>query len=816
MLLNRRGDEPTLEDLFNKLEKIFLVSKEDDRSPAVSYLLGVMYEEGLGTMIDHVRARSCYEQAGNKGFPQAWTRLGLLYLDESNHKEALQLFTRAHENHDVIATLNIGIIYANGGRGIEKNIAKAHWYFEQAGNKQNVLALKHNAQLYKAENNYFQVIELHKAAADLGDAEALFELGKYYELGGIPNVQVDNLTALNYYNDAASRRHSEARKKIITMCLDGRAQAADIKFALGLMEKFLQHGNAAEIAQIKPRFAEVANSYGQILQFGQNGVKIDIYQAIRYYKKSHELGNTYAAYALGCIYQSGADPSKKEADIISHLLRGRSGNLDANTRLMKIWKAQAFNSNNAEAHFRLGECYEQGEQPAPQNNLIALKHYTNANLSYPPHPEARKKIIAMCLDGRATAIGPRYALDLMEQILQSGTATEIAQLKSHFAEAASSYGQMLQFGTYEIKVDINQAITYYKKSDEHGGSYAPYALGYIYQSRIQYPSKDEMDIVIDCYLRARQRGYGEANKLLMEIWNTRASKNDAEAHFRLGECYELGLTYAQSNNGTALNHYQAAANGLHLEAREKIIAMCLDGRAERASIAYALDLMEGLLQRGTEEEIAKIKPRFAALASSYGKQLQFGTHGMKIAISQALYYYRKADDYGDSYAPFAIGNICQSGVDASKGMDAYAYYERAHQRGNGLAESCMKSIREKIAEREKHTEFQLLAETRSKEIDKAPKKTSNPTVLTFANGKTIPLPFKKQAVTVVQTDVKSTHTTNPGKKIKLTLKKAQITQPEQEINLRKTPNSGEIYTVTNKKIRLLISETENQKGGMPT
>jgi len=728
MLFEHEGDELTLEKLFEVLNKSWLQTREHESSGATAYFLGVMYEKGFGTMMDHCRASVLYEQAGERGIAQGWTNLGLLQLNEYQHAKALNSFKKAHDDGDSNGTLNIGVIYAKGGPGIEKNLALAHEYFEIAGNKQNVLALKNNAQMYKAENNYFQAIELNSKAAELGDANAMFELGTYYERG-LPNVQIDNLAALKYFVKAAELGYPEARIKIVAMCLDGRAKMADRKFALDLMEKLLKHGTAEEVAKIRPQFAQDASLYGQALQLG-HGVYTDIYQALRYYKKADTLGNSYAAYAIGCIYQSGIDPSKKEADIIECLMRARKEHPDANTRLIKIWNHRALSSMDSEANFRLGECYELGFPGVSKNNMLAFNYYVLANHS--DHPEAKKKLLAMCLDGRAEAVDIKQTLTLMEEFIKTGNTEVATQLKSRYAFSASSYAERLQFGRDNSKPDIDQAIYYYKKSDEYGGFFAPYALGCIYHSKTQRPSNEELKVIVEYFLRARERNYQEANKPLMSIWTNQAYAGNTEAQFRLGECYELGLPGAQLNNLMALQCYDSAASKSHPEARKRILAMCLDGRAEQSGIEFALGLMEKRLQNGNMEEIAKLKPRFATLASSYAKKFQFGTDGFTIDISRALQYYEKADEHGDAYAPFAIGHIYEA--DPSRNVsDARPYFERAHRRGNQLAQGRLESIQNRIAEQTKRAEIE----------QQSLRKVSNSTLLNLGGGQKVRLTLKK-------------------------------------------------------------------------
>lgn len=86
--------------------------------PAGSYLLGQLYEQGLGVQQDHVEAARQYRVAASQGYPAAQTSLGKMYLQgsglESDPLLAKEWLLKAARQKETEALLYLGEISERG------------------------------------------------------------------------------------------------------------------------------------------------------------------------------------------------------------------------------------------------------------------------------------------------------------------------------------------------------------------------------------------------------------------------------------------------------------------------------------------------------------------------------------------------------------------------------------------------------------------------------------------------------------------------------------------------------------------------------
>lgn len=158
-----------------------------------------------------------------------------------------------------------------------------------------------------------------RSAADVGDAEASYELGKTYSRG--EGVEQSDTRALEWWRKSASQHHVPAYMQIANAYRFGNGVPRDAGEAMVWLTKAAEAGDLKaqnillEITGSEKRFEtllaraedghpafqiEVADSY----RFGIDVPK-DIDLAIRMYERAAAGKNDYAAYALGKIYADG-------------------------------------------------------------------------------------------------------------------------------------------------------------------------------------------------------------------------------------------------------------------------------------------------------------------------------------------------------------------------------------------------------------------------------------------------------------------------------------------------------------------------------
>lgn len=177
--------------------------------PEGAFYLGRLFELGLGTDQDEMRAANLYSAAAEAGSAKAQARLGLMYHEGRvllrDYSEGTRLICAAADAGDPDGLLNCGIAYQLG-RGVELDLDKAKALWEQSAAKDNVLALNVLGQTALDAGDLAGAVENFKRAADLGNAGGMYEYSKLLSVGSEPNM----IEAYAYANLAVVRGLAEA------------------------------------------------------------------------------------------------------------------------------------------------------------------------------------------------------------------------------------------------------------------------------------------------------------------------------------------------------------------------------------------------------------------------------------------------------------------------------------------------------------------------------------------------------------------------------------------------------------------------------
>lgn len=97
--------------------------------------LAIIYTRGGENEINYNKALALLSEASESN-PEALNNLGVFYANgfgvDQNSKKALELYNKAANRGSATAMYNIGISYFNGINGLEKDKAKARYWFEKA------------------------------------------------------------------------------------------------------------------------------------------------------------------------------------------------------------------------------------------------------------------------------------------------------------------------------------------------------------------------------------------------------------------------------------------------------------------------------------------------------------------------------------------------------------------------------------------------------------------------------------------------------------------------------------------------------------
>jgi len=300
-------------------------------------LLGSL-NETAGNIKD---ALSWYQLSASEGCPKAINFLGRLYLNAKGVKEdkarALELFISAVEGGDVEACYNAGLCFEQGiatNRGRDEKIARKLYqrgaslghglcmctlgYLQlkdaigmlQALNPSSGAAAYSSSDLFsKSRLSQADVVvfnELTKTgikwlrmAAEQGECEASFQLGRVYEQGlGVP---LDLIAACDQYKHAAALGHADAAYRAANILYSGRGlnvcSNSDMHSACSMYLQAAQGGVAAAM-----------NAYALLLEDGRAtyNQQPDLLEAAKWYHASVAAGDTNAPSNLALLLSTGA------------------------------------------------------------------------------------------------------------------------------------------------------------------------------------------------------------------------------------------------------------------------------------------------------------------------------------------------------------------------------------------------------------------------------------------------------------------------------------------------------------------------------
>ena len=168
----------------------FLEHSSNMGSGYASYILGLLYENGVTVEKDFDKAASFYLKSDEQGISHGLNRLGQCYENglgtNVDYEKAVSFYKKAAEKGNAYALCNIGVCYLKK-HGVPKDMEKAIDYFKQSAEKDNPRALCNLGIFYASghgvERNEKMAFDLIKKSADLGDKIAMKQLADLYEKG---------------------------------------------------------------------------------------------------------------------------------------------------------------------------------------------------------------------------------------------------------------------------------------------------------------------------------------------------------------------------------------------------------------------------------------------------------------------------------------------------------------------------------------------------------------------------------------------------------------------------------------------------------
>ncbi len=339
MYLNGNGTEINVPKAASLLEKA-----AQQGNPDAAYQLGYIYSSEKYNLTDiqksnkhYVCALSGYEKSEKENVnATAEYRVGLIYLNglgvDKNIEKAINWLEKSALNGNSSASYRLAVLY-DKGIDVTQNTDKALYYYRLAVIK------NHPYAHYKLGNIAFEkcqinnAIECFEQAAEKNISHAWYKLGQIYfnEEYGVLDTEKANVcyskALQQYISDYEESPDDFTAYRIGQMYLNAQGTEQNIRESITWFEKSVQQGNHDAAYQLgyiykiesygvkndelsnkyfssalsyylnefskNPTDGNLAMRIGSFYHYGL-GVEHDIEKAIRWYKKSVELGNQKA------------------------------------------------------------------------------------------------------------------------------------------------------------------------------------------------------------------------------------------------------------------------------------------------------------------------------------------------------------------------------------------------------------------------------------------------------------------------------------------------------------------------------------------
>ena len=342
--------------------------------------------------------------------------------------------------------------------------------------------------------------------------------------------------------------------------------------------------------------------------------------------------------------------------------------------------AAAAEQGDAEAQFKLGEMYREG-QGVPQDDEAAVKWYALA--ADQGHAKARTNLGWMYKEGR----GVRQDDEEAVKWFRLAAAQE-------YARAQAFLGVMYRDGR-GVRQDDGEAVKWFRLAAEQGDAIGQFYLGWMYENGYGVPKDDEE--AVKWYRLAAEQGNADAQNNLGVMYEkgrgVRQDDEEAVKWYRLAA--EQGDATAQNNLGLMYEY----GRGVRQDDEEAVKWYRLAAEQGNASGQFYLGWMydKGRGVRQDDEEAVKWY-RLAAEQGRAAAQTNLGFmydegRGVPRDDEEAVKWYRLAAEQGSATAQNNLGLMYREGEGVRQDDEmAVKWFRLAAEQGHADAQSNLERL----------------------------------------------------------------------------------------------------------------------------
>ena len=522
------------------------------------------------------------------------------------------------------------------------------------------------------------------AAAESGDADAQYELGKHYYNGEGVTKNLDK--AFKWVKLAADKDHTKAQFMLGYCYYKGNGVTQDYKEAVKWFKLAADKGdadaqdmlgycyykgngvdkNSAEAVKwfrlaAEQGLSEAQYSLGLIYYYGRR-VKKDLYEAFKWFKKAADNGHIAAQGLLGDCYYYGSGVEKNYAEAIK-------------------WFTKAADKDHTKAQFMLGYCYYKGngvtqdykeavkwfklaadKGDADAQYMLGYCYYKGNGVTQ-DYKEAVKWFKLAADKGDADAqfmLGECYYWGRGVKKDRKEAVSQYSWLAEKNTEAQFRLGYCYQHGKGTTK-DLKKAISCYNSAAKKGHAGAQYILGLLYYSG-RGVTKDKKE-AFKWIRSAALSGSEDAFKFLK--WAS-VLIEAGENYLCLGKCYYEGKSVNQSFDKAFKYYCLSAKNG-------NAVAQYMIG-----NIYY----FGGVYEPGVYEPFDGRFTSFTKFTSVEKNHIE------------AVKWFKLAAANGHAEAQFMLGECYYNGYGVDKNRaEAVKWYRLAADNGSAVAKRYLENIK---------------------------------------------------------------------------------------------------------------------------